>query len=426
MNQFRKICLFVLVFFVSGISAFAFPEYLAAYRGDPFRNPNVDGCATCHMSPQGGDARNDFGSAFEGAGAKFTPMIRAQFPEKFNYPTAKVGDMVVIHFCDPDKKQIVIEAGGKKTLVDVDKKTVDGKEATTPGGGQAAAPAVSRAGATPAAIASPARREGSEVRVDEYAREGAFFGSTVVNLPDGKPIRAGGFDFFVGHRFGQDIRAAGFGGLFGFDSAATVAFGGRVGVTDRISVGLLRSNWFQTIELSSAFQISRQNGETPITLQVRGGVDGQYNFGLHVRPNRTAPPRQFSPFIQAVTTRTFSDRVSFTVIPTFAFNTRNENDPNVSFRGFNTGFNNTISLGLGTGVRFLPSVSLVGEFIPRLYGFRGVRKDRPGVSVGLQKSTYRHTFELIVTRQEPMTTAHYATQGTDTFRIGFNIYRKLR
>jgi hypothetical protein len=31
-----------------------------------------------------------------------------------------------------------------------------------------------------------------------------------------------------------------------------------------------------------------------------------------------------------------------------------------------------------------------------------------------------------VSRQEPMTTAQYAVQGTDTFRVGFNIYRRIR
>jgi hypothetical protein len=48
------------------------------------------------------------------------------------------------------------------------------------------------------------------------------------------------------------------------------------------------------------------------------------------------------------------------------------------------------------------------------------------LSVGLQKSTNRHTFELVVGRQVAMTAAEYAFQGTDTFRIGFNIFRRIR
>ena len=115
------------------------------------------------------------------------------------------------------------------------------------------------------------------------------------------------------------------------------------------------------------------------------------------------------------------------MVPTFAFNTRDESRGD-DIPGFAYGIdhNDTIALGLGAGVRFLPTVSLVGEYIPRLHGFKGELKDRPGVSIGLQKSTFRHTFELLISRQQPMTPAQYSYQGVDTFRVGFNIYRKIR
>jgi hypothetical protein len=119
-------------------------------------------------------------------------------------------------------------------------------------------------------------------------------------------------------------------------------------------------------------------------------------------------------------------RLSFTLAPTFAFNTRDEDSTVPPDLRFGAKHNNTISLGVGTGIRVLNTTSIVGEYIPRLWGFRGERKDRPGVSMGLQKSTHRHTFELVVSRQLRMTTAQYAVQGTGTFSIGFNIYRKVR
>jgi hypothetical protein len=178
---------------------------------------------------------------------------------------------------------------------------------------------------------------------------------------------------------------------------------------------MMRSNYFKTIEFSSTLQVSRQKGAVPLTFQLRGGVEGKNNFH-----------EQYRPFLQVVAVRTFLDRVSFLAAPTFAFNTRDENTflpPQFIFGGE---FNNTTSLGLGVGIRVLPTVSLVGEVIPRLHGFKGERLDRRGVSFGLQKSTFRHTFELVVSKQEPMTTAQYAVQGVDTFRIGFNIYRRIR
>src|SRR5919108_1624681 len=94
----------VVVFIFSAAPAFAMPQFLEMFRSDPFRNPAVDGCNTCHMSPQGGDARNPFGQAFENAGERFTPMLRAQFPDRFVYPTSKVSDSLTIYFSDPDNR----------------------------------------------------------------------------------------------------------------------------------------------------------------------------------------------------------------------------------------------------------------------------------------------------------------------------------
>jgi hypothetical protein len=411
----------ITVFLLSCAPAFAMPQFLQLYRSDPFRNPAVDGCITCHMSPEGGDARNTFGQAFESGGEMITPLLRAQFPDRFVYPTSKVSDTVTIHFSDPNNQQMVMETSGMKNLVDIARRTVDGRAAVAPN-----APATAALSASASAPA-PAK----DVPVDPFAREGAFFGSNVVNLPDGKPQRKGGVDFWVGHRFTTDVQAAGISGLFGFDYPAVVAFGARIGITNQISVTVLRSAFAKTISLSSAYQITRQNAEIPLTLQFRGGIDGQHNFGLS---DTSTAPSQFSPFLQMVATRTFKDRVSFTASPMYSFNTRNDsagdNDPALGF-GFN--HRNTASLGLGAGVRVFQTMSVVGEVIPRLWGFRGENRDRPGVSTdrsgvsfGLQKSTFRHTFELVVSRQQQMTPVQVALQGGPRFMLGFNIYRKIK
>src|SRR5205085_3951456 len=138
---------------------------------------------------------------------------------------------------DPDKKQIVTETNGMKDVVDVAAVTVNGQPA-----GTTAAPALARA-----AVATRAQAT-SESPVDPYSKEGAYFGSNIVNLPDGKPLKAGEVDFLIGHRFSQDISSAGPGALWGFDSGAYITFGGRVGLTDRISVGAMRSNFFRSFQ----------------------------------------------------------------------------------------------------------------------------------------------------------------------------------
>jgi hypothetical protein len=415
MNLAQKFVLVFAFLFISNVSAFAFPTFLDMFRNDPFRNPARDGCDTCHMSAAGGDERNEFGLAFASAAFNFTPMLRAQFPDRFVYPTMRVSDALTIHFSDPDKKQVVVQTGeNARALVDVTQTSVDGRVVPIPGGGAGTA-----AAATSATLVAANRagldENGDRVPVDDYAREGAFFGSNVVNLPNGKPQNAGGVDFWVGHRFTQPAFNRAAGSLFGLDSSARIGFGLRVGLTDRISVSAMRSNLDKTVELSSMLQVSRQGGNSPLTLQIRAGVEGRDNF-----------QERHSPYLQFVTVRTFFDRLSLAFVPTFAFSTRNEDTflpPEFIFGGE---YKNTTSLGLGMGLRILPSTSLVAEYIPRVHGYRGEIQDRPGVSVALQKATFRHTFEIALSTQEPLTTSQYSVQGTDTFRIGFNIYRKVR
>ena len=405
--------LFLMMFFSTN-SAFSFPMFLELFQGDPYRKPTVDGCATCHIDPAGGGDRNPFGLAFQEGGETITPLLRASWPDRFAYPTS-VSGALTIHFSDPENKQAVIETAGTKIQINL---------ATRTAGNQPAAQPV-----VAAAASAPAGSSGDTGNVDPYAREGAFFGTQVVNLPNGKPQRKGSIDFMLGHRFSQSVyRYDGDGNrqwnsMLGFDSAAYVAYGFRVGVTDRVDVGFLRTTIDSAMEFNSMFHLTRQGNTSPITVAVRAGIEAKNNF--RKRPGQQVQP---SPFIQPVVTHTVKDRVSFVVAPIFAFNTRNETTP--AFFVIDPTHNHTVSLGLGTGIRILPSTSIVSEWIPRLWGFKGLRRDRAGFSLGFQKSTFRHTFELVLSRQESLTTTQTAIQagrfGNDTLRIGFNIYRKIR
>src|SRR5437667_12278220 len=112
----------VVVFFFSTAPAFAMPQFLQMFRSDPFRNPAFDGCNTCHMSPEGGDARNAFGQAFESGGERITAMQSAQFQDRFIYPVSRLSDALTIHFSDPNNKQVFDEALGRKNGVDEEQK----------------------------------------------------------------------------------------------------------------------------------------------------------------------------------------------------------------------------------------------------------------------------------------------------------------
>ena len=62
---------------------FAKPAFMDRYNSDPYAKAELRGkCTVCHIG-RGGGERNDFGEAFEDAGFRITPKLRARFPALF-------------------------------------------------------------------------------------------------------------------------------------------------------------------------------------------------------------------------------------------------------------------------------------------------------------------------------------------------------
>ena len=121
-RSWRAACL-VGAFVVSSIATVvAQPYYLNdVFKPDPYRKAGEATCLICHQDESGGSL-GPFGEAFQSAGAQITPLLRTQFPNLFAYPVSKVGS-VAIHFSDPENNMLVVETGGKKIVVDLEKKT---------------------------------------------------------------------------------------------------------------------------------------------------------------------------------------------------------------------------------------------------------------------------------------------------------------
>jgi hypothetical protein len=130
MKQARRFIL-PLLFVVPAVSAFALPDLLYIYEGDPFAKIKDGNCTLCHATTLGGQ-RNAFGDAFGDNLHQITPLLRAQFPDYFSYPKLKVNDTLTIHFSDPEKKVVVVESGKKMVEVDAAEAMVDGKKAVAP------------------------------------------------------------------------------------------------------------------------------------------------------------------------------------------------------------------------------------------------------------------------------------------------------
>ena len=67
----------------AAVVALAKPAFMDRYNNDPYSKADLRGkCTVCHIGKGGGE-RNEFGEAFEDAGYRITPKLRAKFPELF-------------------------------------------------------------------------------------------------------------------------------------------------------------------------------------------------------------------------------------------------------------------------------------------------------------------------------------------------------
>jgi hypothetical protein len=82
-KQRVQVCLLICFVALAAVAARSKPAYMERYNRDPLAKTELRSkCTVCHIG-RGGAERNDFGEAFDDAGFRITPKLRAQFPDKF-------------------------------------------------------------------------------------------------------------------------------------------------------------------------------------------------------------------------------------------------------------------------------------------------------------------------------------------------------
>jgi Membrane bound beta barrel domain (DUF5777) len=214
--------------------------------------------------------------------------------------------------------------------------------------------------------------------------------------------------FRVTHRFTRSLGRGDFGDLvndfFGFDSAAQIGLELRYGLLPGTQIGVHRTS-DKTIEIFGQQSLMQQKPDGhPLGIDVIATFEGLDNM-----------KDQKLGAIGLLVSRKAGRFAAFYAEPIFVANTNPAE----------TGDNNTTMIGLGTRVRIRPATYLVGEWTPRVSGFR------PGVdqgSFGIEMRAGGHLFQINFSNGWGTTLGQLASRGgitADSWFIGFNISRKF-
>jgi hypothetical protein len=268
-----------------------------------------------------------------------------------------------------------------------------------------------------AAVAAPAAAEPDDLEIDPAEPD-----FTVIDLPTNLRLPRGKLAFRITHRFSRPLGEGDFGDLasdfFGFDGGAQIGFGLRYGLFSGTQLAFYRVS-DKTIQLSLQREVLREAGHA-VGVSAFLSVDGSDNFGLS---DAQLGSHEFSPTLGLVISRKLGTRGAVYLVPQWAGNTNiaGENvDPD----------NSTVVLGLGARVLVRPSVALVGEYHPRLAGYKGnLGGGDHGslVSFGIEKRVGGHSFQFNFSNDLGSTPSEIARgqQGIDNWFVGFNITRKF-
>jgi hypothetical protein len=266
-------------------------------------------------------------------------------------------------------------------------------------------PAVVEATTPPEAAAAPAQLIDEDERLDPAQPD-----YTLVSLPTTLRLPNHNWAFRVTHRFTRPLGQGDFGDLlddfFGFDNSALIGLEMRFGLAPGLQAGIHRTSGDKTIQFFGQYSILTEGEAAPLGLDAFVTVEGVRNFR-----------DDYAPSAGVLLSRKVSNAAAFYLEPIWVGNANplpddlNDDD-------------NALLMGLGGRVRIRPTVYLVAEVAPRIWGFDG------GVthgSLAIEKRVGGHAFQVNVSNSFGTTMAQIARGGfaSDDWYIGFNISRKF-
>lgn len=240
---------------------------------------------------------------------------------------------------------------------------------------------------------------------------------TIVTLPTTLRLPKHKVAFRVTHRFTRSLGQGDLGDLaadlFGFDNGAQVGLELRFGLFTATQIGIDRTS-DRTIQVFGEREILRQ-GPYPFGLALYATFEGLDNFS-----------EQHSPGLALVFSRKLGEKLALYAMPAWVGNTNLEDSPGEA--------ENTFLVGLGGRLRLGDSSYLVGEVVPRAFGYEFAGTQ---MTFGLEQRVGGHGFQINVSNAIGTTLVQVARGGGTPLRlrdtlgdgsawyIGFNISRKF-
>jgi len=239
-----------------------------------------------------------------------------------------------------------------------------------------------------------------------------FHSIHAANLPTATTIRRGDLIFEISHRFNSAI-SDGADALWGFDGPVFNRIGLAYGVADRVTLGVLRTNLEDNLELNAKVRLWEGGDVTRLALGAKGGVA----WNTQLNEVEGAGDNESQAYVQLMANALLGERVALGVVPTYLRNPR--------VRDF--GADDAFSLGLHGQLYLADGVSVLGEWI--------VSEEREDLehdsgTFGLELETRGHFFKVLVTNQVRMNPTQFLggasiPLSTNTLRVAFNITRLI-
>ncbi len=241
-----------------------------------------------------------------------------------------------------------------------------------------------------------------------------FHSNQGLNLPTAAMLSKEIFEFEIAHRFYPVIKD-GHEVLFGLDGPANIRFALAYGISDRVSVGLGRSNLDDNLYLNVKLRgLEVRNPSMPILIGFQAGA----GWNTQVRGLSSGDSRSFQYYVRVIANTMVADRLGLAVVPSYLYNT--------DVRAVNA--DDIVTLGILVQYWVSRSFSLLAEWDPAIAGDDYLNDP---MAWGIELETGGHFFKLLASNSTRLNPSQYIAGSDDPaggnyWHLGFSITRLLK